>query len=276
MPNGGREAKCTHGAHAADAEHDFLANARSLIAAVEPMRDVAVDGSILGTIRIEEINRHAPDFSPPNARHHIAPGDAHADGSPKSVRLPQRFDRQIARIMLAVLRALHAVVVDALSKEALTVQESHGHEIHALVARSLAVITCQHAQAPRVNRKALVKAVFRAEIADERRVGARRRRAQIGIECLEYLRVAGEVLRVARARVERVLTHATQHQPPVSSGLLPQLAVEILKKGACRTVPAEKQIGGELRQPRERTGDDRSDFEQWVSHTGAEVKGRQV
>ena len=70
-----------------------------------------------GQLRIEQIDRDAADRRLPDARHDIAPGDAHAHRDPQAVRLAQRLDRQIARVVLAILRVLHAVVVDALGKK---------------------------------------------------------------------------------------------------------------------------------------------------------------
>ena len=87
----------------------------------------------------------------------------------------QRLDRQVARIALAVLGVLHAVVVDRLREVALLVEQTHGDEAGALIARRLAVVGGQHAEAAGVDREALVKAVLGAEVGDERLISRRAR-----------------------------------------------------------------------------------------------------
>ena len=113
MPHGRLQAERAQRAHAADAEDHLLADARRFIAAVEAVRDVAIRRRVLRAVGVEQIHRHAADLRLPDARDHVAPGDAHADREPLAVGSRDRLDRQIARIVLAVLGVLHAVVVDA-------------------------------------------------------------------------------------------------------------------------------------------------------------------
>ena len=54
--------------HAADAEHDLLADAELLVAAVERAGDRAVVGRVLREVRVEQEERHAADLHLPELR----------------------------------------------------------------------------------------------------------------------------------------------------------------------------------------------------------------
>src|SRR4029077_16188718 len=114
VPHRRLDAERTQRAHAADAENHLLANARRVVPAVEAVRDVAVRGRILRAVGVEQVDGRAPGLRLPGARHHVAPGGAYAHLEPFARCGTQRLDRQVARIALAVLGLLVAVVVDGL------------------------------------------------------------------------------------------------------------------------------------------------------------------
>ena len=145
VPHPGLHAERAQRAQAADAEDHFLAHPRRLIPAVQAMGDVAIGGDVLRAIGVEQIDRNAAHLRLPQPRDHLAPGDAHRDLEPLPA-LVHRLDRQIARVALAILGVLHAIVIDGLSEIPLLVQKSHGHEVGALVARRLAVVPGEHAE----------------------------------------------------------------------------------------------------------------------------------
>ena len=61
VPDRRLQADLLEGAQAADAEHDLLLEARLVAAAVEARRDLAVGRLVLGQVRVEQEQRHAPD-----------------------------------------------------------------------------------------------------------------------------------------------------------------------------------------------------------------------
>src|SRR6202035_3542410 len=94
----------------------------------------------------------------------LALADAHRALEPLTARVAHRLNRQIARVALAILGVLHAIVVDGLSEIPLLVQESHRHEVGAPVARRFAVVPGEHAETAGVDGEALVKTVLGAEV----------------------------------------------------------------------------------------------------------------
>ena len=171
VPDGRRLADRAQRAHAADAEHHLLADAHRVVAAVEAVRDVAIGRGILGTVGVEQDHADASDLGAPQSRDDLAARDRHADRYPAAARIAHRLDRQVARVVVLVLRVLHAVAVDDLGEIALPVQQADTDEIQALVAGGLAVVAGEHAEAARVDREAVVEAVLGAEIRDQRRAG---------------------------------------------------------------------------------------------------------
>ena len=107
-------------------------------------------------------------------------------------------ERRRARLDRHVLRDLLAVAVDALIEIALPVQQSDRDERQPEVARGLAVVAGEHAEAARVDREALVQAEFGAEVRDQVVRGEigelrRARRAQIRVERGDHRIVFGEI-----------------------------------------------------------------------------------
>ena len=266
VPNGRLHAEGPQRAHAADAEDHFLAHAGGFIAAVKPVGNVPIGRRVFLAVGIEQVHRHAPDLRLPDARHDLAPGDAHRHLEPLAARVTRRFHRQVARIPLAILRLLDAVVVDRLGEVALLVEQSHGDEIRALIARRLAVVPGEHPEATGVDGEALVEAVLGAEISDQRLLCRRCAHADVCIQRVQFLLVAAEVGLVPGAALEVALIHAAQHEARVAAGLLPQLRIQILEQGAGRPMPTEKKVAGQLRQARQARRDYGGNFEERVSH----------
>ena len=266
VPHGRLHAQHPQRTHAADAEDHFLAHARRLVTAVEAVGDVAVGGGVLRAVGVEQVYRDAAHLGAPQPRDHLAAGDAYADAQPGAARVAHRLDRQIARIALAVFGVLHAIVVDGLREISLLVEQSHRNEVGALIARGLAVVPGEHAEATRVDGEALVEAVLGAEVRHQRRLPGRSAHLQVGVEARERPVVALEVARIAGAALERALIDAAKHQARIAVGLLPQLGIEIFEQRPDRPVPAEKQVCGQFGQAGELPRELGGDFKERVSH----------
>jgi len=105
-----------------------------------------------------------------------------------------------------------------------------------------------------------VKTVLGAEVRHQRLVPGGRAEPQVRFQCLEREVVASEVQLVVCAALERALVNAAEHQTGIAVGLLPQLRIQVLEQRPGGTVPAEEQIGGQLREAREAPRDDGCDF----------------
>src|SRR5437588_11875596 len=79
MPDRGLESHRGERAHAADTEHGLLLEPRVPIAAVEPVRDVAVGGAIRGDVGVEQEERYVSDAGLPDLDLHLAPRELECD-----------------------------------------------------------------------------------------------------------------------------------------------------------------------------------------------------
>src|SRR5947207_1426454 len=81
------------GAQAADAEHDFLTNARVLIPAIQVTGDPAIVLAVLGQVGIEQIERHAADLGDPYAGVEATAGERHLHEDRNTLVIEYRFER---------------------------------------------------------------------------------------------------------------------------------------------------------------------------------------
>ncbi len=149
------------------------------------MGNVAIGGCVFRNVGIEQVDVNATDVCVPKASHDFTPRNTHPYRDPLAVRFPSGLYGQVTRISLAIFRVLNPVAVDGLGEIALPVQKTYRNEVGVLVAGGLAVIPCEHPQAAGIDRKALVKAVLRAEVGNRTVRGSRPPLGEIGIECFK-------------------------------------------------------------------------------------------
>ena len=82
----GLQAERAQGAHAADAEHDLLAQAVVLVAAVEAVGDGDAVGGVAGDVGVEEVQRDAADVGPPDVDPDGSPARSTVSSTPVSTR----------------------------------------------------------------------------------------------------------------------------------------------------------------------------------------------
>jgi len=249
VPHRGLDAERREGARAAHPEHDLLLEAGCRVAAVQAMRDVAVAVGRALHRGVEKIQRDVADLRAPHARTHDARRERHFDDELRAVGERRRLDRQVIERRLHVVGALIAFEIDGLDEVALSIQETHRNERQAPIARRLAVIACEDAEAARVDRQALVDAELRAEVGGELAVllpGAGRRRA----ERLLHVRVEGrqhpvevvEEHRVGRRAGEPRLVDALQHRLGVVAHRVPERRMQPREERARRPVERVPQV----------------------------------
>ena len=130
----GLQAERAQGADAADAEHDLLAQAVVLVAAVEAVGDGDAVGGVARDVGVEHVERDAPDVRPPHVGLHRVAGEVDRD-------LDARVDeaeRQRCEVGHALL--LPAVGVEALAEVPLGVHQPDRDERDAEVGRRLEVV----------------------------------------------------------------------------------------------------------------------------------------
>ena len=206
------------------------------------------------------------------------PRDAHADLEPLALRIACRLDRQIARVALAVLGVLHAVVVDRLREVALLVQQAHRRRSWR-ARRSRPCSSRRPARRGRPSRSGSSRGsrTRRRSTPPAARPRSAAVTLQIGIEVSRAPGGSARGMPESRAHaLEPLLVHAAQHQARVAAGLLPQLRIEVLEQRPGRAVPAEEQVAGQLRQAGQAPRDYRGDFQERISHQGLSGKEREV
>ena len=151
-----REPERAQRAHAADAEHDLLAGGGARGRRRRDVRDRAILGRVLLDVGVEQA---APTRGRrPRARRATRrrdPGTAR-DARARGPRRPARPGAPSSAARSSrVVRELLAVAVDPLVEVALPVEQPDRDERQLEVARRLAVVAGEHAEAARVDRAAL-------------------------------------------------------------------------------------------------------------------------
>src|SRR4029078_13183936 len=137
----------TQRADAADAEDDLLLNARLAIAAIEPRRQLAVPGRVLFQLGVEQVKLDAAHPHAPPRDEHRSIAERNGRDARLAVRRQRRFDRRVGPVEALVAFFLQALGGDVLVEVALWIHDPDADERHAEVARLLAVIAGQHAEA---------------------------------------------------------------------------------------------------------------------------------
>ena len=171
MIHAGRDAQGLQRPHAAHAGHQFLADARAVVAAVEPGGQFAVLGAVASA-------RRSPAGTgctrPTRISHTLASSlpvrVSMRDGDRLAVGAQGRLHRQVLDLRVEVLFLLPAVDVEVLLEIALVVEQPDGHQRHAQAAGALDVVAREHAQAAGIDRHRLVDAELQREIGH--RLGA--------------------------------------------------------------------------------------------------------
>jgi hypothetical protein len=195
VPHRGVDPERPQRPHSADPEHDLLAQPHLAPAHVEHAGDRAVRGVVERDVGVEHQHRHQPDLHLPDGSLHHAAGQVDRDGEDASRRGLHRLHRQPREVVVGIRVLLEAVGVNRLAEVAGAIEQPHAHERHAEVARRLAVVARQHAQAARVDAERLVDPELHREVGD--------RAVQLGALLREPARaVAVVVERVHHVSVE--------------------------------------------------------------------------
>jgi hypothetical protein len=223
-----------------------------MVAAVEPVRDVAVALAVLRQIGVEQEQTDVPDAGLPDARPHFAPRERHRDVEIRPVLPAHGRDRQVVEIRIEILGALGALAIYGLDEVALLVEQPHRHERQLAVARRLAVVAGEDAEPAGVDRHALVEAELGTEIRDEVALGEERRvllgyrLRVVGIEGGEHAVETRQEYGIGRRRRQPLLVQALQHRLGAVSHGVPQRGVQPREERARRPIPAVPQVAGEL------------------------------
>ncbi len=259
VPDRGVQAQRAQRAHAADAEHDLLRNAHLAVPAIEFQRDAPVVGRVCLDIGVEQHESDVAQATDPGAHRDVASEQVDVQAQRLAACVLRLGEGEVGALHRQVTHQLSSFAVDLLAQVARAVEEAHRDEGQAQVARRLAMVTGQHAEAAGVQRQALMQAVFGAEVGDEivRRIERTldthvARLLQVAAVGRKHRLVLLQEHRVCRRRVQCRLRHAAQEHLRVVSAGVPQLAIEITEQRLDAPIPGVGQVVGERRQARQR------------------------
>ena len=208
-----------------------------------------------------------PTLRLPDLDEHAAAGKLDFDHQVGAVAAPHRRDRQVAEIGIVVLGALAAVAVDGLHEVALAVEQAHGDERQLEIARRLAVVAGEDAQAARVHRQALVHAELGAEVRHQvlgleaARVLLERGFRVVGVEGRQDPGHGIEERRIGGGVDQALLVDALEQRLRAVADRVPQRRVQLGEQGARRAIPAVPEVVGQLLQAREALRNARVDLQ---------------
>ena len=108
----GFEPHCLQRAHAADAQHDLLADACIDVAAVEGIGDVAIlRQHVLGDVGVEQVERDAADVELPDLNEDVSGGQFHGDLEIVAFGVFHGFERQGVEVVHRIAFLLPSVGV---------------------------------------------------------------------------------------------------------------------------------------------------------------------
>ena len=164
VPDRRRDSERAESADAADAQDDLLLQPGFAVAAVEPRGEIAILGRVLLQARVQQIQVHAAERDFPDIAQDRAIAERHGDDARVAVGLQRLLDGHVGPVQSLVGFLLPALCGNVLVEIALRVHEADAHERHAEVARLLAVVAGEYAQAPGINRQRLVERELSGEI----------------------------------------------------------------------------------------------------------------
>ena len=126
---------------AANTEHQFLTNARSLVAAIQPAGQLTVFRLVALHIAVEKIKPHTAHMHQPDFRHQLAVTGVDRNRDRLSLGVTRGLHRQVIDLGYQVVFALVSILVQVLAKVPLCVVEPDPDQGNAQAGRTLDVVT---------------------------------------------------------------------------------------------------------------------------------------
>ena len=240
-----RETELSQHAHTADPEHELLPDPVHAVAAVQRVRHVTRPVGVAADLRVEEVERDAPDLRLPDAeayRHELAALIRELDHGCHRYEL----ERQAARVVPRVALDLPVVLIKPLVEVAAPVEEADSDEWDAELRRRLQMVAGEDPETARIDWQALVEPELRAEVRDEEIVGSIESRpprlgaavaAEPALHALQLREIAG-----VEPALEVVVGQFREERGRARSDLGEPLRVELLEQRARLDDPREREV----------------------------------
>ena len=252
VPDRGAHPQRTQRANTPDAQHDFLAKPHLATAHVEDARDGTIGGVVDVQVGVEQQHRDETDLGFPHLRLHYPTGqvDRHDERPAASGLEGQK--REAVEVVVGIDVLLIAVGIDGLAKIARAVEQGDTDQRHAEIARRLAVVASEHAEASRVDPQRLVNSELHREIRDRPRQSVAglvepARRIRVGVHVLDDRRIEASELGITEQGAPALASDADQQLHRVAVAL-PVLRVDLPEQALGRRRPAPPEVVGELPQ----------------------------
>ncbi len=247
-----RDAQRPQRSHAADAEHQLLANSRAMVAAVQPAGQLAIFRAVSSTSQSSRYKLHAADVHQPDLGEQRSGARVDPHGDRLAIGADRRLHRHVLDLGVEIFLVLIAVDVEVLLEIALVVEQTDRHQRHAQAAGALDMVAGEHAQAAGVNRHRFVNAELGGEVGD------RLRAQHAGVRAAPGVRGADVFLQPAIGLVDAAVEHQLggahfqplgrelgQQRDRVVIQLPPADRVEIAEQVDDFGVPAPPQVVGD-------------------------------
>ena len=166
MQDAGIDPERAEHSHRADPEEAVLAEPRVRVPLVEARRDPPVDRVVLVELRVEEVQRHAPDLGAPYVECDLA-AEQRERQPQRPPGLVEHLDgREPLRERLQPVLVLEARAVDPLLEVPPPVQQADADHRQPAVARRLEDVPGEDAEAARIDRQRPVDPELRADEHD--------------------------------------------------------------------------------------------------------------
>ena len=166
MINAGHDSQGGQCFDPAHAQHQLLADARAVIAAVQPAGQVAVFRAVAVDVAIQQIEVHPPNAHQPHLGQQLAGAGGDLHRHVLAGRIAGGLHRHVFDFRVEIFFALIAFGVEMLLEIALVVEQPDGHQRDTQSAGAFDVVAGKDAQAAGVDRHRFVDAEFGRKIGD--------------------------------------------------------------------------------------------------------------
>src|SRR5450631_2586779 len=149
-----------------DPEQQFLLQAQFRSAAIQLAGDAAMDWIVRGVIAVQQVQLYPADLNLPGAQPDRVAGQGDLQSQPFAVRLTQRRDGQLPRIVIWIEGLLGAFLVDHLTKITLAVEQANANDRNAQIAGRLQLIAGDVAEPAGVDGQRFAQHEFHTEISN--------------------------------------------------------------------------------------------------------------
>ena len=157
----------------ADPKHHFLFQAQFRSAPIEFACNASMNGGVCSVVAVQQVELHSADLYLPCTQPNRVSWYHDLQPQPLAVRLSQRRDRQLSRVVIRVEGLLRSVPVEHLSKIPLLIQQPNTDNRHTQIAGGLQLIAGHIPKPSRIDRERFAQHELHAEVRNAGQWGLR-------------------------------------------------------------------------------------------------------